>query len=82
VRKDFERLMGVTTPPLFNTVYAWPNSMPQYVVGHGEKVNRIRHAIAPLAGLTLTGNYFDGVGMPDSIRHAKEAAKQIESSIV
>lgn len=82
VRADFERLMHVKGAPVFHTVYSWPRSMPQYVVGHAERIARIETAMKPHASICLTGNYFDGVGMPDSVRRAKQAAKQIEGGIV
>jgi oxygen-dependent protoporphyrinogen oxidase len=77
VRRDFERLMGIRTRPLFDTFYAWPKSMPQYVVGHQARIQRLLAALERYAGLSLTGNYFNGVGIPDSIRRAKEVAKHI-----
>jgi len=82
VELDFGRLMGVKAKRVFQTVYKWARSMPQYVVGHAARVSRLHAAMLPHKGLTLTGNYFDGVGMPDSIRCAKEAAKHIASVIV
>jgi oxygen-dependent protoporphyrinogen oxidase len=78
VRNDFERLMGIRTTPIFHTFYSWPKSMPQYVVGHEARVNRLLKALEPHTGLSLTGNYFDGVGIPDCIRRAKQVAKHIE----
>jgi oxygen-dependent protoporphyrinogen oxidase len=78
VWKDFNRLMGVTSKPVFQTFYSWPKSMPQYVVGHQERIDRLVAAMKTYSGLSLTGNYFDGVGIPDSIRRAKQVAKQIE----
>jgi len=78
VRQDFERLMGIQQAPVFDTVYSWPKSMPQYVVGHEARVQRLLAALEPYGGLFLTGNYFDGVGIPDSIRLAKDTAKLIQ----
>jgi len=77
VRQDFERLMGIQQEPIFDTVYSWPRSMPQYVVGHEARVQRLWKSLAPESGLFLTGNYLDGVGIPDSIRRAKDTAKLI-----
>jgi oxygen-dependent protoporphyrinogen oxidase len=54
--------------------------MPQYVVGHEARVGRLMEGLKPYAGLLLTGNYVDGVGIPDSVRRAKAVAKQIEAS--
>lgn len=80
VRTDFQRLMGFTAAPIFDTVYSWPRSMPQFVVGHEARIGRLNEAVRPCNGLQLTGNYLDGVGIPDSIRHAKNVAKRIETS--
>jgi oxygen-dependent protoporphyrinogen oxidase len=80
VRRDFERLMGFEAAPVFDTVNAWPKSMPQYVVGHEARVQRLSASLKPHAGLHLTGNYLDGVGIPDCVRRAKDVAKQIREN--
>jgi protoporphyrinogen/coproporphyrinogen III oxidase len=82
VRDDFQRFMGVTAQPLFSTVHAWPHSMPQYVVGHGKRQQTITQLQEHYPGLTLVGNAYDGVGIPDCIRIAKNSAKHISKSKV
>jgi oxygen-dependent protoporphyrinogen oxidase len=82
VLQDFRRLMGISATPLFSTVYIWPKSMPQYVVGHAARINRLQSEADQLPGLHLTGNFFDGVGMPDCIRRAKDVAKHISDHSV
>jgi len=77
VRDDFQRLMGIGAQPLFHTFHRWPNSMPQYVVGHSERVARIFTQLADYPGLFLGGNAFDGVGIPDCLRRAREIAQHI-----
>jgi oxygen-dependent protoporphyrinogen oxidase len=77
VRADFERLIGVRAQPVFYTLNIWPKSMPQYIVGHEARIKRLLMALAPHAGLSLTGNYFDGVGIPDCVRRAQQRAKHI-----
>ncbi len=78
---ELDRLAGVTAKPLRSLVHVWPDSMPQYVVGHETRRNRIRGALAEIPGLYLTGNAYEGVGVPDCIRLAKETAKRIVESI-
>jgi len=77
VRSDFERLMGITTEPKFSTVYFWPRSMPQYVVGHEARRERIAQHVSGSSGLHLVGNCYSGVGVPDCVRIAKETANLI-----
>jgi oxygen-dependent protoporphyrinogen oxidase len=74
---EFQRLMGIEAQPLFTTAYAWPESMPQYVLGHGERRRRIGQLLRNLPGLHLVGNAYEGVGIPDCVRLAEETAKHI-----
>ena len=77
VREDLRSFMGITAPPLFHTFYRWPNSMPQYVVGHSARVKNIFEHLQNYPGLFLAGNSYDGVGIPDCLRHARLIAQQI-----
>jgi oxygen-dependent protoporphyrinogen oxidase len=51
--------------------------MPQYVVGHARRRQNITQILPQYPGLALVGNAYDGVGIPDCIRMAKEVMKQI-----
>jgi len=72
--------MGVTAEPLFTKVYAWPDSMAQYHVGHRERIREIESRVARHPGLRLLGNAYHGVGIPDCIREARSAADAIIAS--
>lgn len=76
-RADLATFMGLVARPRTSTVHAWPDSMPQYVVGHHDRRQRIATAMGDSPGLFLTGNAYDGVGIPDCMRLAKQTAKQI-----
>jgi len=56
-------------------VVRWPASMPQYEVGHLERVERIREELP--AGIVVVGQAYDGVGVPDCVRAANETAERI-----
>jgi oxygen-dependent protoporphyrinogen oxidase len=77
VREDYRLLMGITAPPLFSTVHKWPDSMPQYVVGHARRQHYMARALETYPDLFLTGNAYDGIGIPDCVRRAEETAKQL-----
>lgn len=81
VRGDLERFMGALPNPVFWTVYKWPDSMPQYIVGHRQRQERIRTALRQNRGIHLAGNAYDGVGIPDCVRLAKDTAIAINSSL-
>jgi oxygen-dependent protoporphyrinogen oxidase len=88
VTSDFKRLMGIRAEPRFATVYRWPRSMPQYVVGHEARRQKIEGYLSDAAGLHLVGNSYSGVGIPDCVRLAEKTAKliylrtQLTSSII
>ena len=77
VREDLQRLVAITAPPLTHTIQRWPQSMPQYVVGHADRYRRILRHLQGLPKLYLTSNAFEGVGIPDCVRLAKQTANSI-----
>jgi len=52
--------------------------MPQYIVGHGARRQRLSALVKQEPGLYLVGNAYEGVGIPDCIRLAKNAVAEIE----
>jgi oxygen-dependent protoporphyrinogen oxidase len=62
-------------PPVLTLVRRWPNSLPQYAVGHPARVAELESRLDSLPGLTLLGNSLHGVGIPDLIRAARTAAR-------
>ena len=77
VRSDLRDLLGIQSAPIFAEVSKWENSMPQYHLGHLEKVTRIRERLTSLPGLTLAGNAYTGLGIPDCIRSGEDAAEEL-----
>ena len=77
VRTDLRDLLGIERPPLFSEMTKWERSMPQYHVGHLERVRRIQQRVALLPNLTLAGNAYSGLGIPDCISSGETAAEEI-----
>lgn len=65
-------LLPLPERPQHTAVVRWHGAMPQYEVGHLERVARIRSGLP--AGIFLTGSAYDGVGIPDCVRAAGETA--------
>lgn len=70
-------LLGITADPSFVRVHRWPRSMPQYVLGHVERVERIEAALEAHAGLAVAGAAYRGVGVPDCIASGEAAAESL-----
>ena len=74
---ELRRLMGIDAEPIFAVNHRWPASMPQYTVGHTERIRAVQARIADIPGLHLAGNAYNGIGIPDCVRSAKQAADAI-----
>lgn len=77
---ELRPLLGISGACCFSTVHKWPASMPQYVLGHAQTMQSIRSHLAQTDGLHLIGNAYDGVGIPDCIRVARETIALITTT--
>ncbi len=68
---------GALPAPSFSYVQRWPLSLPQYSVGHLERMAAMDREVAGIAGLHLLGNAFRGVGLADLIREAQTLAEEM-----
>jgi protoporphyrinogen/coproporphyrinogen III oxidase len=80
VESELQRLMDITAEPIFAVNHRWPDSMPQYTVGHSARVAGIEAHVAGIPGLHLAGNAYGGIGIPDCVRSAKSAVAAILSA--
>jgi len=79
VERDLRDLLGITEDPLFVEVAKWKDSMPQYEVGHLERVSEIEKLAGEIPGLTLAGNAYRGAGIPDCIRSGEDAIEKFHA---
>lgn len=77
VREEFRALLGVSAEPLWAQVNRWPDSMPQYAVGHRGCIAEIERAAVTLSAFELAGAMLRGVGIPDCVLGGERAAQAI-----
>jgi oxygen-dependent protoporphyrinogen oxidase len=77
---DLAEAAGLTGAPVDTHVQRWGGALPQYAVGHLDRVARIRDAVAAVPGLALCGAAYDGVGIPAVIASARKAAAALPPS--
>ena len=77
VCQDLQQLLGITGKPTHISVSRHPHSMPQYHLGHVQRVARIEALARHFPGLVLAGNAYRGVGIPDCIRSGNTAAQAL-----
>jgi oxygen-dependent protoporphyrinogen oxidase len=76
-RLELARILGPLPEPQLTVVRRWPRSLPQYGVGHLERMAELDGRVSALYGLWLLGNGYRGVGIPDLVRDARIAARQV-----
>jgi oxygen-dependent protoporphyrinogen oxidase len=77
VRADLAVLAGITAPPVDVRVQRWGGGLPQYAVGHLDRVRTVEDAVAALPGLAVAGAALHGVGVPACIGTARAAAERV-----
>ena len=75
--EDLADAIGLSVRPVDAHVQRWGGALPQYAVGHLDRVRRIRTAVAAVPGLAVCGASYDGLGIPACIASAELAATQI-----
>ncbi|MEW2357774.1 protoporphyrinogen oxidase [Spirillospora sp. NPDC029432] len=69
---------GVSELPVESRVTRWGGGLPQYNVGHADRVARIRAAVLRQPGLAVAGAAYDGLGIPACIASARAAAARVQ----
>ena len=77
VRDELRTLAGITAVPELSRVHRHRVAMPQYLVGHLERVAAIEARAAALPALALAGAAYRGVGVPDCVRSGEGAADRL-----
>lgn len=74
---DLAEASGVAASPVDSHVQRWGGGLPQYAVGHLDRVARIRAEVARVPGLAVCGAAYDGVGIPAVIGSAERAVRDL-----
>ena len=78
VLEDLGKTMNITSKPDFSIITRWKNSMPQYTVGHKQRIETIKQNMKEeLPGVFLAGSSYSGLGIPDCIDQGEEAVKYV-----
>jgi len=77
VRRDLRTTMGLTADPVFVRVFRHPRGIPQYVVGHLDRLARIEARLARQPGLFVTGNGYRGVAINACVAESGPLAERV-----
>ncbi|MFI0820648.1 protoporphyrinogen oxidase [Streptomyces sp. NPDC021098] len=79
---DLGAATGLAAKPVATRVTRWDGGLPQYPVGHLDRVARIRTEVAKLPGLRVCGAVYDGVGIPACVGSARTAADELLGGVL
>jgi oxygen-dependent protoporphyrinogen oxidase len=76
-REELAQTMNIQAEPILSKAFFWEKAMPQYNLGHPERLKRIEKQMKARVGLALAGNAYGGIGIPDCIHSGEVAAQTI-----
>ena len=77
VTADLRQICGLASSPTYVEVNRWVKAMPQYILGHLDRLEQAEVALSRYGGIVLTGSAYRGVGIPDCIREGSLAAEKV-----
>jgi len=77
VHREISPLLSIESAPIFSNVTIWRRALPQYNLGHGDRLAAVAKACSRFPGLWLTGNYLQGPAVGSCVDHALAVAEQV-----
>lgn len=77
VMDELRPVLSLRSEPDMVRIYRWEKAIPQYTLGHGERLKTIQERLKVSPGLYLTGNAYRGIGMNDCIENGYKTAREI-----
>jgi oxygen-dependent protoporphyrinogen oxidase len=79
--EEMKLAMGVRGEPVFRRIVRWPRAIPQYTIGHLDRVARLEAAATTYPGLYLTGNAYHGIAMGDCAEQGEVVAARVAAQL-
>jgi oxygen-dependent protoporphyrinogen oxidase len=81
VHREISPILSIKTDPVFSNVTIWPRALPQYNLGHGDRLSAISQRLSNFKGLKLVGNYLRGPAIGSCVEQALAVAEEIRSTL-
>jgi oxygen-dependent protoporphyrinogen oxidase len=79
VHREISPLLSIRGEPFCSNVTIWPRALPQYNLGHGDRLARVEHLRAQFPGIWLVGNYLRGPAIGSCVDQALAVAEQVRA---
>jgi oxygen-dependent protoporphyrinogen oxidase len=77
---DISKTLGIKASPFFTNIATYGKAIPQYTIGHRERLNTILNLQQTNPGLWFSGNYMEGISVGEVIKNALKVADQLQKS--
>lgn len=81
VRSELRDIMQLRADPEFTSIYRHEKAIPQYLVGHSDRLARLENELDRFPGLFLTGNAYRGVSLNDCVVNARKTADRVVPAV-
>lgn len=81
VHREIAPLLSIRSHPTFSSVTIWPRALPQYNLGHGDRLATIAKNLSRFPGLFLTGNYLRGPAIGACVEQALAVAEEVATAV-
>lgn len=81
VHREISPPLSITSEPVFSSVTIWPRALPQYNLGHGDRLSAITKLLACFPGIWLTSNYLRGPSIGSCVEQALAVAEEITRTL-
>jgi oxygen-dependent protoporphyrinogen oxidase len=81
VHREISALLSMKKEPVFSNVTIWPRALPQYNLGHGDRLAAIAKGCSRFPGLWLTGNYLLGPAIGSCVDQAFAVAEELRKNL-
>ena len=81
VHREISPLLSIKNEPAFSNVTIWPRALPQYNLGHGDRLATVAKACSRFPGLWLTGNYLRGPAVGSCVDQALAVAEEVRRKL-
>jgi oxygen-dependent protoporphyrinogen oxidase len=81
VHREISPVLSLKSDPVFSNVTIWPRALPQYNLGHSDRLVAVAKSCSRFPGLWLTGNYLQGPAIGSCVDHALSVAEQVSKKL-
>lgn len=78
---ELRPILTMRSEPDMVKIYRWERAIPQYLLGHSDKLKKIDERLKSLKGLYVTGNAYRGIGMNDCVENGYRLAEEIRKNL-